>query len=91
VSRLLERRLTKLEAAKGPKVLGYWHAIYARDEADYEAQRASLISSGRAKPNAFCVEVWLAPDEPSREPETIPETRTHEEWVDILAQEERAR
>lgn len=88
MSRLLERRLTKLEIATGPKVLGYWHAIYARDEADYEAQRAGLIASGRVKPNDLCVEVWLAETDAAREPETFPETKTHEEWVDILARPE---
>ena len=91
MSRLLERRLTKLEAAAGPKVLGHWHAIYARDQADYEAQRSRLIASGQVKPDDFCVEVWLPEGEPAREHETIPETKTHEEWVDILEQEERTR
>jgi hypothetical protein len=88
MSRALTSRLSRPEAATGPKVLGYWHAIYARDGADYEAQRAGLIASGRAKPDQFCVEVWLAETDVPREPETFPETRTHEEWVDILARPE---
>ncbi len=82
------KRLERLEIAAGPKVLGHWHAIYARDEADYEAQRAGLIGSGRAKTDDLCVAVWLAETDMAREPETFLETRTHEEWVDILARPE---
>ncbi len=89
MSRALTNRLNRLEAATGRKVLRHWHAIYARDEADYETQRAGLVASGRAKPNDFCVEIWLAEGDAAREPETIPETKTHEEWLDILEQEER--
>ncbi|MET0532532.1 MAG: hypothetical protein ABW003_30150 [Microvirga sp.] len=83
------KRLGRLEAAAGPKVLGYWHVIYARDEEDYEAQRTGLIASGSAKPEDFCIEAWLAETDATRMPATFPETKTHEEWVDILAREER--
>ncbi len=88
MSRALTNRLNRLEAATGPKVLGHWHAIYARDEADYETQRAGLIASRRVRPDEFCVEVWLAETDAPRGPETFHETRTHEEWVDILARPE---
>ncbi|WP_457094203.1 hypothetical protein [Microvirga sp. P5_D2] len=76
---------------QGPKVLGHWHVIYARDEEDYEAQRAGLIASGRAKPEDFCIEEQVAETDAARMLETFPITHTHEEWLDLLAQEERAR
>jgi hypothetical protein len=41
-------------------VLGYYHCIYARDEADYERQRADLIASGRAKPTELILRCQLA-------------------------------
>jgi hypothetical protein len=48
MSRAIEQRLAKLEAA-GTKGLGHLHIIYARDGADYEAQRMALLADGRAK------------------------------------------
>ena len=92
MSRLLERRLTKLEASLAP-AHGYMRVIYARDLADFETQRAGLIASGRAAASDFIMD-WnsgLSVDRhETGEPESFPVTRTHEEWGDILAREERA-
>lgn len=95
VSVASSKRLTKLEAAAGPKVLGYFHVVYARDMADYERQRADLIASGRAKRTELIWDAnWQKPvyrgdglcDPPVyldvvKEPETHPWTKTHDEWV----------
>ncbi|WP_457093945.1 hypothetical protein [Microvirga sp. P5_D2] len=82
------KRLERLEAATDPKVLGYWHAIYARDGEDCEAQRTGLIAAGRIKAEDFCMEMRVAETDAAQMPETFPATKTHEEWVGILAQEE---
>jgi hypothetical protein len=91
MSRTTMRRLEKLEAGSAPKH-GHMHVIYARDLADFEAQRAGLIASGRAAASDFIMD-WNfglpADQHETGEPESFPVARTHEEWVDILAQEER--
>lgn len=75
----------------GPKVLGFVHVIYARDPKDYEAQRVAMIEAGKARSADFFMD-WNWGLDPSQhetgEPESYPRTRTHEEWVDILAAEE---
>jgi hypothetical protein len=105
VSRALERRLERVEAAMGPKVLGYYHYIYASSMADYERQRADLIACGRAKPTDLILDAnWQKPvyrgeglcDPPVyldvvKEPETHAWTMTHEERVRAMANEEGAR
>jgi hypothetical protein len=84
------RRLDRLEGSLAP-VLGHMHVIYARDEGDYETQRAGLIASGRAAASDFIMD-WNSGLPVDRheagEPESFPVTRTHEEWVDILARPE---
>jgi hypothetical protein len=68
------------------------HVIYARDEAEYETQRAGLMASGRFATSDFIMDWNLgipAEQHETGEPESFPVTRTHEEWVDILAWEER--
>ena len=83
------RRLERLEGSLAP-VLGHMHIIYARDAADFEAQRADLIAAGVAvKSDTFMDwNLGLPADEhEAAEPESFPVTHTHEEWVDILAQE----
>ena len=104
MSRTLERRLGRLEASVGPKVLGYFHVVYATDMADYERQKAALIASGRAKPTDL---VWDANWQPSairpdgtfvpayhqgpvQEPETHPWTKTWEEQLREWDEEEAA-
>lgn len=85
------RRLERLEGSLAP-VLGHMHVIYARDEADYETQREGLMASGRAAASDFIMDWNLGIPGEQHEtggPETFPITRTHEEWVDILAREER--
>jgi hypothetical protein len=88
------RRLERLEASAGPRVLGYTHVIYERDPADFEAQRADLIACGRAKASDFFFD-WnfnLPPGQREfRAPETIPTTETHDERVLRWADEERTR
>jgi hypothetical protein len=88
---LLERRLTKLEASLAP-AHGYVHVIYARDLVDFEGQKADLITSGMAAASDTFMD-WnsgLPVDEhEAAEPESFPITHSHEEWVDILAREER--
>jgi hypothetical protein len=68
------------------------HVIYARDEADYETQRAGLMASGRAAASDFIMD-WnhgiSAERHEAGELESFPVTRTHEEWVDLLARPER--
>lgn len=90
MSRLLERRLTKLEASLAP-AHGYMHVIYARDLADFDTQQAGLIASGRAAASDFIMD-WnsgLPVDwHETGESESFPVARTHEEWVYILAREE---
>jgi hypothetical protein len=85
------RRLERLEAAAGPKVLEYLHVIYERSPKDFEAQRVDLIQSGRAKADDFFFD-WnfnLPPEQREfREPETIAQTMTHEERLGILAHPE---
>ena len=98
------RRLARLEATVAPRVLGYYHCIYACDEADYERQRADLIASGRAKPTELIVDAnWQKPvsrgeglcDPPVyldvvKEPETHAWTETHDERVLRWHAEEKA-
>jgi hypothetical protein len=64
------------------------HVIYARDEADYETQRAGLIASGRAATSDFILD-WNSGLPVDRheagESKSFMVTGTHEEWVDILA------
>jgi hypothetical protein len=85
------RRLERLEGSLVP-VLGHMHVIYARDEGDYETQREELMASGRAATSDFIMD-WNSGVPVDRheagEPESFTVTRTHEEWVDILAQGER--
>jgi hypothetical protein len=91
MSRALTNRLSRLEAATSPKVLGYLHVIYERGLEDFETQKADLIQSGRAKADDFFFD-WnfnLAPEQREfREPETIAQTMTHEERLEILARPE---
>ena len=87
MSKTLVRRLDRLEGARTPD-LGSCHTVYARDEADYRAQRAKLIASGRAKSDELIFAEWLSEDEPSREPETKPWTMTPDEWVSFLSEAE---
>ncbi len=102
MSRVLERRLEKLEAAVGPKVLGYYHCIYAADMQDFERQKAALIASGRAKPTDIIFDAnWQSLQQRGwdaglpeyvgevQEPETFPWTMTWEEFLDQEAAEER--
>jgi hypothetical protein len=85
------RRLERLEGSFAPG-LGHMHVIYARDEADYETQREGLMASGRAATSDFIMD-WnsgLPVDQhKAGDTESFPVTRIHEEWVDILAREER--
>jgi hypothetical protein len=86
------RRLDRLEGSLAP-VLGHMHVIYARDEAEYEIQREGLMASGRAATSDFIMDWNLgipAEQHGTGEPESFSVTRTHEEWVDILEQQERA-
>jgi hypothetical protein len=87
MSRTMIRRLDKLEGSLAP-AFGHYHVVYARDEADYRAQRAKLIAAGRAKSDELIFEEWLAEGEPAREPETKPWTMTHDEWVSFLNEAE---
>ncbi len=84
------RRLDRLEGSLAP-VHGYIHVIYGRDEADFEAQQAALIASGRAKADDFFD--WnfkRLPDQRGfRGPETIPVAQTHDERVLEWAKKER--
>lgn len=103
MSRVLERRLEKLEAATGPKVLGYYHCIFARDRQDFDRQKAALVASGRAKPTDLIFDAnWQSlqqrgwrEDLPEyvgevREPETYPWTKTWEEQLQEWDEEEKA-
>ncbi len=86
------RRLDRLEGLLAP-VHGYYiHVIYGRDEADFEAQQAALIASGRAKADDFFFD-WnfkRLPDQKEfRDPETIPVAQTHDERVLEWAKKER--
>lgn len=85
------KRLRRLEGSMHP-TQGHMHLIYARDLEDFEAQRADLIASGAAAASDT-FEDWNcgrpADQHEAWEPESFPITRTHEEWVDILAQQER--
>jgi len=91
MSKSLRSRLAGLEGSLNP-VLGHIHVIYERDEADFEAQQARLISSGRAKAGDFFFD-WnfkRLPDQREfRDPETIPVTQTHDERVLAWAKKER--
>jgi len=89
MSKTMIRRLDRLEGARTPD-LGNYHTVYARDEADYRAQRAKLIASGRAKSGELIFEEGLAEGEPAREPEAKPWTMTHEDWLALLDQAEHA-
>ena len=84
------RRLERLEGSLAP-VLGRMHVIYARDLVDFETQQAGMIASRRAMASDFIMD-WNhgipAERHEAREPESFPVTRTHEEWVDILARPE---
>ena len=88
------RRLKRLEEATAPRDLGQYHCIYARDEADFERQKADLIASGRAKATDLIFDAnwhsWQqrgsSEDAPEyvgevKEPETFPWTMTHDERV----------
>jgi hypothetical protein len=90
MSRAVMRRLERLEGSLAP-VLGHMHVIYAQDEANYETQREGLMASGRAAAADFIMD-WNhgipAERHEAIEPESFPVTRTHEEWVDILARPE---
>jgi hypothetical protein len=95
MSRALHRRLERVEAAMGPKVLGYFHVVYATDMQDYERQRKDLIASGRAKPRDLIFDAnWQTPvyrgnglcDPPVyreivKEPETLPWSETFTDWL----------
>jgi hypothetical protein len=86
MSRVTERRLSKLEAITTP-ALGCWHFIYASDGVDFERQRVTLIATGQAKPTdmIFDENEGLAVDRRIiRDSDRLPVTRTHEEWIDIL-------
>ena len=87
MSKTMVKRLERLEGSLAP-ALGHFHVVYAREEADYRAQRAKLIAAGRAKPDELIFEEWLSEDEPSREPETKPWTMTPDEWVSFLSEAE---
>ena len=91
MSKSLRSRLAGLEGSLNP-VLGHIHVIYERDEADFEAQQAGLISSGRAKAGDFFFD-WnfkRLPDQREfRDSETIPVTQTHDERVLAWAKKER--
>ncbi len=89
MSKTMMRRLDRLEGVRTPD-LGNCHTVYARDEADYRAQRAKLIASGRAKADELIFAEWLAEGEPAREPETKPWTMTHKDWLAFLDQAEHA-
>jgi hypothetical protein len=90
MSRTSMRRLERLEGSFTP-VLGHMHVIYARDLADFETQQAGLIASRRAMASDFIMD-WNSRPPAERheagEPESFTVTRTHEEWVDILARPE---
>ena len=100
MSRAMERRLLKVEAATRPKDLGRFHCIYARDLADFERQKADLIASGRAKATDLIFDAnWQSwqqrgccEDAPEyvgevREPETHAWTKTWLEYIDEWAKE----
>ncbi len=77
------KRLDKLEGSLAP-AHGHIHVIYERDEADFKAQQAALIASGRAKAGDFFFD-WNF-NQPQdqrecREAETISVTQTHDERV----------
>ena len=90
MSRTIMRRLERLEDANN-LVLERMHIIYARDAADFEAQQVDLIAAGIARKSDTFVD-WNhgrpADEHEATEPESFPVTRTHEEWVDILARPE---
>ena len=90
MSRVLERRLEKVEAAIGPKVLGYMQCIYATNMQDYQRQKADLVASGQAKAADFFVDMNYrhpAYENVVKAPETIPWTETHDERVIRMAKE----
>jgi hypothetical protein len=90
MSRAIGARLARLEATSGPRALGHLHIIYARDGADYEAQRTVLLADGRAKATDTFMD-WnygLGLDQRDvRQPETIRITETHDERVKRWAKE----
>lgn len=92
MSRAIVTRLARLEEA-GTKGLGHLHVIYARDGADYEAQRAALLAEGRARASDTFMD-WncgLAPAQRDVRPsETIRITQTHDERVKRWAREAKA-
>jgi hypothetical protein len=88
MSRASMKRLERLEAERAPKGRS-WVTIYARDNADFEAQRKALLESGKIKATDWCFDEPLPPGVESMEPEILPASNlTHEEWVDILSAEE---
>ena len=91
MSRTMMKQLERLEGSLAP-VLGYIHVIYKQDAADFQAQHAALISSGRAKTDDFFFDCnFNRPQDQRefREPETLPVTQTHDERVLQWAKKER--
>ena len=91
MSRTTMRCLDRLEGSLAP-VLGYIHVIYEWDEADFKAQQAALIASGRAKAGDFFFDrnFNLPLDQREfKDTESTPVTQTHDQRVVRWAREER--
>jgi len=68
MSRSLETRLAKLEAASAPeKAPTPWHRIIADNHAEADAEQVAMIADGRAQPGDNFIHRIIVDPNPRRE------------------------